>query len=66
MLALLLDETAIIGQAFGLIGLLSFLAYAGLVWFLWTSPKGIVRTVGLGVLGLLLLLALWLGSAWFG
>ena len=65
MLTLLLDETAIIGQAFGLIGLLGFLAYVGVTWFLWTSPKGIIRTLGFIVLVIFTLLALWLGSAWF-
>jgi cbb3-type cytochrome oxidase subunit 3 len=66
MLTLLLDETAIIGQAFGLMALLGFLVYVGVVWFLWTSPKGIIRTLGLTVLGIFTLLGLWLGFAWFG
>jgi hypothetical protein len=66
MTTMLLDETAIIGQAFAVIGLFCLVAYLGVVVLVWNAPKGIIRTLCLVIVGIVTLLAMSLGYAWFG
>jgi hypothetical protein len=66
MTAVLLDETAIIGQAFAVIGLFCLVAYLGVVVLVWNAPKGIIHTVCLVIVGMIALLAGSVGYAWFG
>jgi hypothetical protein len=66
MPTVLLDETAIIGQAFAVIGLFCLLAYFGGVVLVWNAPKSIVRTLCLVIVGIVTLLAVSVGYAWFG
>ncbi|MGI4734414.1 MAG: hypothetical protein ACRYG7_04465 [Janthinobacterium lividum] len=63
---LLLDETAIIGQAFAIIGLFWLLVYVVVVWGVLRYRKGIIRTLMLVVLGTFTLFAMSLGYIWFG
>lgn len=63
---LLLNETAVIGQAFALIGLFGLLAYAVVVWGVLRYRKGIFRTLMLAVLGIFTLFAVSLGYHLFG
>jgi hypothetical protein len=63
---LLLDETAIIGQAFAIIGLSWLLVYVVVVWGVLRYRKGIIRTLMLVVLGTFTLFAMSLGYIWFG
>lgn len=66
MTSLLLDETAIIGQAFAIIGLFWLLVYGVMVWGVLRYRKGIIRTLMLVVLGIFTLVAVTLGYHWFG
>jgi hypothetical protein len=66
MASLLLDETAIIGQAFAIIGLFCLLVYVVIVVGVLRYRKGIIRTLMLVVLGIFTLFVVSLGYAWFG